>query len=93
MPPSFGLAALGPTRAEPLGDDVLLEPMFTGFIEAIGTVRADRQPGGGAVLELDTRWAPSWRLGDSLATNGVCLTVTARRTARARWTSRRRRCA
>lgn len=25
MPPSFGLAALGPTRAEPLGDDVLIE--------------------------------------------------------------------
>jgi diaminohydroxyphosphoribosylaminopyrimidine deaminase/5-amino-6-(5-phosphoribosylamino)uracil reductase len=25
MPPSFGLIALGPTRAEPLGDDVLIE--------------------------------------------------------------------
>jgi diaminohydroxyphosphoribosylaminopyrimidine deaminase/5-amino-6-(5-phosphoribosylamino)uracil reductase len=25
MPPTFGLAALGPTRAEPLGDDVLIE--------------------------------------------------------------------
>jgi len=25
MPPSFGLGALGPTRAEPLGDDVLIE--------------------------------------------------------------------
>ena len=25
MPPAFGLAALGPTRAEPLGDDVLIE--------------------------------------------------------------------
>jgi diaminohydroxyphosphoribosylaminopyrimidine deaminase/5-amino-6-(5-phosphoribosylamino)uracil reductase len=25
MPPSFGLAALGPTRAEPLGDDVMIE--------------------------------------------------------------------
>jgi len=25
MPPSFGLLALGPTRAEPLGDDVMIE--------------------------------------------------------------------
>ena len=25
MPPSFGLIALGPTRAEPLGDDVMIE--------------------------------------------------------------------
>jgi diaminohydroxyphosphoribosylaminopyrimidine deaminase/5-amino-6-(5-phosphoribosylamino)uracil reductase len=25
MPPSFGLAALGPTRAEPLGEDIMIE--------------------------------------------------------------------
>jgi hypothetical protein len=25
MPTGFGLMALGPTRAEPLGDDVLIE--------------------------------------------------------------------
>ena len=50
--------------------------MFTGLIEATGTVRAIS--GDGAVLEIDTDLGPELALGDSLATNGVCLTVVRR---------------
>jgi riboflavin synthase len=49
--------------------------MFTGLIEATGTVRAIANQADGAVLELDTALGPELALGDSLATNGVCLTV------------------
>ena len=52
--------------------------MFTGLIEATGTVRAIASQADGAVLELDTALGPELALGDSLATNGVCLTVTRR---------------
>jgi riboflavin synthase len=52
--------------------------MFTGLIEATGTVRAIASQADGAVLELDTALGPELDLGDSLATNGVCLTVTRR---------------
>jgi len=50
--------------------------MFTGIIEAMGTVRSLRPTGGGAVLVLELgRPADDVRPGDSLAVNGVCLTV------------------
>ena len=52
--------------------------MFTGLIEATGTVRAIASQADGAVLELDTALGPELGLGDSLATNGVCLTVVRR---------------
>ena len=52
--------------------------MFTGLIEATGTVRAVASQADGAVLELDTALGPELALGDSLSTNGVCLTVTRR---------------
>jgi riboflavin synthase len=52
--------------------------MFTGLIEATGTVRAIANQADGAVLELDTALGPELGLGDSLATNGVCLTVVRR---------------
>jgi riboflavin synthase len=52
--------------------------MFTGLIEATGTVRAVGSQAGGAVLELDTTLGPELAPGDSLSTNGVCLTVTRR---------------
>lgn len=53
--------------------------MFTGIIEDVGTVAAVR-PGaqGGRVLVLETALDPaSIALGDSIAVNGTCLTVTA----------------
>jgi riboflavin synthase len=52
--------------------------MFTGLIEATGTVHAIAVEGDGAVLEIDTALGPELAVGDSLATSGVCLTVTRR---------------
>jgi riboflavin synthase len=49
--------------------------MFTGLIEATGTVRAVAAQAGGVVLELDTMLGPELAIGESLATSGVCLTV------------------
>ncbi len=51
--------------------------MFTGIIQAIGTLQS-RQPWGGDVrLQVGTGVLPlgDVALGDSIATNGVCLTV------------------
>ena len=51
--------------------------MFTGLIEALGTVRALEQRGEGAArLILETQLASELLLGESLAVNGCCLTVT-----------------
>ncbi|MDR0766704.1 MAG: riboflavin synthase [Odoribacteraceae bacterium] len=51
--------------------------MFTGIIEETGTVRRVDRAGGGLVLEvLARRVLEGLRAGDSIATNGVCLTVT-----------------
>ncbi len=50
--------------------------MFTGIIEEVGTVTALRREGNVARLGLRaTAVRDGMRLGDSLATNGVCLTV------------------
>ena len=50
--------------------------MFTGLIEALGTVRSISASAGGYRAALDTALAASLLAGDSLAVNGVCLTVT-----------------
>ncbi len=51
--------------------------MFTGLIESIGTIRSLQRRGNSAALavELGTL-ADTMQLGDSVAINGVCLTVT-----------------
>jgi riboflavin synthase len=51
--------------------------VFSGIIEATGRVRAlDRRPGGDAVLSVDVGFDPATLVsGESIATNGVCLTV------------------
>jgi len=51
--------------------------MFTGLIETIGKVRRLARSGGGARLEIETRWpdASSPAQGDSIAVNGACLTA------------------
>lgn len=50
--------------------------MFTGIIEAVGTVRSVRPGGGGKVFSVDLgKVAEGVRPGDSIAVNGVCLTV------------------
>ena len=50
--------------------------MFTGIVEALGTL-VDVQPSAsGHRAAIRTAIAGSLALGDSLAVNGVCLTVT-----------------
>ena len=51
--------------------------MFTGIIESVCTVIAARPGKGGMVLELDLGpLAEDTKLGDSIAVNGACLTIT-----------------
>ncbi len=57
--------------------------MFTGLVREVGRLESVRRSGGGAGLEITApRTAPDLRVGDSLAVNGVCLTITARAGAR-----------
>jgi riboflavin synthase len=49
--------------------------MFTGLIEAIGTVSAVDPSPAGIRIRIDTTLANELTAGDSLAVNGVCLTV------------------
>ena len=49
--------------------------MFTGLIEATGTVRATAPVAGGQRLSIETALGAHLAPGDSVATNGVCLTV------------------
>jgi riboflavin synthase len=51
--------------------------MFTGIIEELGRVRSLRRTGISFSLEVEAhRILEGTRVGDSVATNGVCLTVT-----------------
>ncbi|MDP7114828.1 MAG: riboflavin synthase, partial [Myxococcota bacterium] len=51
--------------------------MFTGLIESIGRVVSSRPLGGGLRLAIESEQAlESLRLGESVAVDGVCLTVT-----------------
>jgi riboflavin synthase len=49
--------------------------MFTGLIEAVGTVAGLKPAAGGFRIRIRTSLAPALTPGDSLAVNGVCLTV------------------
>lgn len=50
--------------------------MFTGLVEALGTVGALKPLGAAANLEIvEPRLAGDLSIGDSVAVNGVCLTV------------------
>jgi riboflavin synthase len=51
--------------------------MFTGLIEAVGTVSELRTGAGGIRIRIRTDLASQLAVGDSLAVNGVCLTVIA----------------
>jgi riboflavin synthase len=54
--------------------------MFTGIIEAIGEiVRIAKSPSGAFRLEVSTTLASQLQIGESLANNGVCLTVVAKK--------------
>ncbi len=52
--------------------------MFTGLIEAVGKLSRVDRSAGGAVLEISCpEWDVPLKLGDSVAVQGACLTVTA----------------
>jgi riboflavin synthase len=51
--------------------------MFTGLIESVGRVSRMTPVTGGVRIEVATPLAPELAAGDSLAVNGVCLTVVA----------------
>jgi riboflavin synthase len=54
--------------------------MFTGIIEEMGVVKAlDRRPGGARLAVLAKRILEGLEVGESVAVNGACLTVVARR--------------
>jgi riboflavin synthase len=51
--------------------------MFTGLIEAVGTMSALHTNAAGHELRIRTDLASELSVGESIAVNGVCLTVTA----------------
>ena len=53
-----------------------MKAMFTGIIEALGTISRIASQGSGKVLTIDTDMDLSTcRIGDSIAVNGACLTA------------------
>lgn len=51
--------------------------MFTGIVEELGKIRSIKKNGNSAVLTIDAKKVlEDVKLGDSIAVNGVCLTVT-----------------
>src|SRR5919108_1423123 len=49
--------------------------MFTGLVEAVGELIERKPTTGGSRLRVATSLAPELAAGDSIAVNGVCLTV------------------
>ena len=49
--------------------------MFTGIVEAIGTLSEVKGTGGGFRIRITTPLSAEMKVGDSLAVNGVCLTA------------------
>lgn len=49
--------------------------MFSGIIETLGVVESLERSEGGAVLRIGSAFPSGLELGESIATNGVCLTV------------------
>ena len=48
--------------------------MFTGIVEAVGTLSEVKGVGGGYRVRIHTPLSAALKVGDSLAVNGVCLT-------------------
>src|SRR5215212_1833064 len=51
--------------------------MFTGLIESVGEIVESVPAGGGVRIRISTSLSPELTLGESIAVNGVCLTVIA----------------
>ena len=49
--------------------------MFTGIVEAVGSLAEVKGTGGGFRVRIHTSLSSQLKVGDSLAVNGVCLTV------------------
>ena len=49
--------------------------MFTGLVEAVGEIVESKPTGGGVRLRIEASLAADLAPGDSVAVNGVCLTV------------------
>ena len=49
--------------------------MFTGIVEAVGTLSEVKGTGDGCRVRIQTPLAAELKAGDSLAVNGVCLTI------------------
>src|SRR4051812_26250097 len=49
--------------------------MFTGLVEALGTVQQIEAEGSGKRLVIAAPLPAEWTLGESVAVNGACLTV------------------
>jgi len=49
--------------------------MFTGLIQQTGRIRAIERNDSGAQLSVSTDGVPAWQRGESVAIDGVCLTV------------------
>jgi len=49
--------------------------MFTGIVEAVGSLAEVKGTSGGFRVRIQTPLASALKIGDSLAVNGVCLTV------------------
>ena len=49
--------------------------MFTGIIEELGTVKKIEKNKGNIHLTIDTSFTPELKIDQSIAHNGVCLTV------------------
>src|SRR5699024_12871865 len=67
--PTSATATSPPHRTE--GD-----PMFTGLVTAMGTFRALEPTADGARLVLTGDLPPHTTLGDSIAVDGVCVSIT-----------------
>lgn len=50
--------------------------MFTGLSEALGRIKRLTTRAGGRVLVIEAPFAPELQTGESVAVNGICLTVT-----------------
>jgi riboflavin synthase len=49
--------------------------MFTGIVEGVGSLSEVKGTGGGYRVRIQTPLSSQMKIGDSLAVNGVCLTV------------------
>ena len=49
--------------------------MFTGIVEEVGSIASIEQSGSSLVLTINASFAEKLELGESVAVNGICLTV------------------